>query len=141
MSGPDGATRYPTRLDPRLSWVLRAFGVRGPENAYTEIVDGSVDARFGWGRVRTPLANISGYRIEGPWRSITALGIRMSIRHRDLTFGGSARGGVRMDFREKVPYGPLRLPALYVTPEDLEGFAADLARHGIAGVDARRRTG
>ena len=110
MSGPVGTprdlTRYPSRIDPRWGWALRAFGVHGPGDAYVEIDGDAVDARFGWARARTPLANISGYRIEGPWLSVTALGIRMSIRHRDITFGGSARGGVRMDFREAVPLGP-----------------------------------
>jgi hypothetical protein len=32
----------------------------------------------------------------------------------------------------------LRLPALYVTVEDLEGFAAALAERGVAGQDARK---
>lgn len=138
MHEPTDTTRYPTRIDPRWAWALRVFGVRGPENAWTELDGDALDARFGWAHVRTPLANVTGWRIEGPWRSITALGVRMSIRHRDITFGGTARGGVRIDFRERVPLGPFRMPALYVTPEDPEGFAAELARRGIPGVDARR---
>ena len=75
-----------------------------------------------------------GYRF---W--ITAIGVRVSIRHRDVTFGGSPRGGVRVDFRDPVRLGPLRVPALYVTVEDLDGLAAVLAKHGIPGEDARRR--
>ena len=62
----------------------------------------------------------------------------MSVRHGDLSFAGSPRGGVRLDFKEAVPYGPLRpLPALYVGVQDLEGLAAALAGRGIPGVDAR----
>jgi len=56
-----------------------------------------------------------------------------------VTFGGSPRGGVRVDFRDPVRLGPLRVPALYVTVEDLDGLAAVLAEHGIPGEDARRR--
>jgi hypothetical protein len=41
--------------------------------------------------------------------------------------------------KERVPVGPFRVPALYVTVEELEGFAAALAERGIAGVDARTR--
>ena len=83
------------------------------------------------------MSNIEGWRIEGPWKWITAIGIRMSVRHRDLSFAGSPRGGVRMDFKQRVRMGPLRLPALYVGVEDLEGLAAALTSRGIPGVDAR----
>ena len=87
----------------------------------------------------TPLANIAGWRIEGPWLWITAIGVRMSLRHRDITFGGSPHGGVRLDFVERVRVGPFRVPALYVTVDDLEGLAAALTERGIPGVDARKR--
>ena len=46
-------------------------------------------------------------------------------------------GGVRLDFREPVRITFLRPPALYLTVQDLEGFAAALAAHGIPGSDAR----
>ena len=94
-------------------------------------------ARFGRAHIRTPLANIRSWRIEGPWRWITAIGIRRSVRHADITFGGSAHGGVRLDFRDRVPLGPFRMPALYVTVDDLDGLAAALAERGIPGTDER----
>jgi len=102
-------------------------------------LDDQLDAHFGFFRVRTPVTNIASWRIEGPWLWITAIGVRTGLRHSDVTFGGSHRGGVRVDFKERVPFGLLRIPALYVTVEDLEGFAAALAEHGIAGEDARKR--
>lgn len=136
--GPTGPARFPIRTGPRSRPLLRLFGVRG-DNAWVAI-DGELDARFGWYRLRTPVGNITRWRIEGPWRWITAIGVRTSIRHRDVTFGGNHRGGVRVDFREPVPLGPLRVPALYVTVGDLEGFAAALAERGIPGEDARRRS-
>jgi hypothetical protein len=46
---------------------------------------------------------------------------------------------VRVVFRDPVPFGRLRVPALYVTVEDLEGLAAALTARGIPGQDARRR--
>jgi hypothetical protein len=129
--------RFPIRLGPRSRPLLRvAFGVR-PENAYVDLTDDELDARFGRFRIRQPLSNILGWRIEGPWRWITAIGVRRGLRGGDLTFGGNHRGGVRVDFRERVPYWRLRLPALYVTVADLEGFAAALAERGIPGSDAR----
>jgi hypothetical protein len=115
--------------------LLRLFGVTG-DNAYVDLND-QLDARFGRFAVHTPVANIASWRIEGPWRWITAIGVRTSLRHRDLTFGGNHQGGVRVDFKERVPFGALRIPALYVTVEDLEGFAAALAGRSILGEDAR----
>ena len=129
--------RFPIRLGRRSRPLLRLFGVR-PGNAYVDL-DGDLDARFGRYRLTTPLANIASWRIEGPWLWITAIGVRRSIRHHDLTFAGTARGGVRMDFREPVRALGFSVPALYVTVEDLEGFAAALGARGIPGLDARNR--
>ena len=103
-------------------------------------LDDQLDAHFGFFCVRTPVTNIASWRIEGPWLWITAIGIRTSVRHRDVTFGGSPHGGVRVDFRERVRFGFLDIPALYVTVEDLEGLAAALTVRGISGEDARTRT-
>jgi hypothetical protein len=129
---------FPMRLGPRSRPLLRLFGVKGVENAFVDVDGVRLTARFGFAQVQVPLSNISGWRIEGPWPWVTAIGIRMSIRHADLSFAGSPRGGVRLDFKEPVPYGPLRpLPALYVGVEDLEGLAAVLSTHGIPGMDAR----
>jgi hypothetical protein len=116
--------------------VLLLFGVR-PANAYVDLGDDELDAHFGFFRFRTPTSNLASWRIEGPWRWITAIGVRYSIRHRDLTFGGTNRGGVRIDFHEPVPRMGLRVPALYLTVDDLESFAAALSEGGLPGYDAR----
>jgi hypothetical protein len=129
--------RFPIRLGPRSRALLLLFGVRS-DNAYVDL-DAELDARFGYSRMRTPVANIASWRIEGPWHWIRAIGVRRSIRHGDFTFGGNHRGGVRVDFREPVRFGPFRVPALYLTIDDLDGFAAALAERGIPGEDARRR--
>jgi len=131
--------RFPIRLGARSRPLLRLFGVRGPDDAWVDLGEDTLEARFGSSRAMTAIANITGWRIEGPWRWITAIGVRRSIRHGDITFGGSPHGGVRLDFMERVPVGPFRVPALYVTVDDLHGFAAALAERGIAGVDARAR--
>ena len=130
--------RFPIRLGPRSRPLLRLFGVRGPADAWVDLGDDALEARFGWSRVATPVTNIASWRIEGPWLWVTAIGVRRSWRHGDVTFGGSPRGGVRLDFVEPVRMGPLRVPALYVTVEDLEGLSGALAERGIDGVDARR---
>jgi hypothetical protein len=131
--------RFPIRLGIRSWPLLRLFGVGGPADAWVELRDGDLEARFGWSRAVTPVSNIARWRIEGPWRWITAVGVRRSVRHGDVTFGGSPHGGVRLDFVERVPVGPFKVPALYVTVDDLDAFAAALAERGIQGVDARTR--
>src|SRR3954449_12955167 len=131
-------TRYPIRVGDRSRLLLRiAFGVT-PERAYVDLGEATIVVRFGRFEVTAPLAAARRWRIEGPWLWVTAIGVRMSIRHRDLSFAGSPRGGVRMDLRERYPYGPLRIPAFYVGVEDLEGFAAELSGLGIPGEDARK---
>jgi hypothetical protein len=129
------ARRFPIEVGRRSRPLLRLFGVKGA-NAYVDLGD-ELDARFGWARLRTPVGNIVSWRIEGPWLWITAIGVRRSIRHHDLTFAGTARGGVRLDFGEPVRALGFSVPALYVTVEDLEGFAAALGERGIPGLDAR----
>jgi hypothetical protein len=120
-----------SRLFVRL-WTAR------PETAYAEVED-DLEIVFGRIRFRTPTANIAGWRIEGPWRWITAIGVRRSVRHGDVSFAGDAHGGVRLDLREKVEWGPFHVPAVWVGADDLEGFADELARLGVPGIDARRR--
>ena len=130
--------RFPIEIGPRSRGLLRLLFRVTPETAYVDLGD-ELEARFGFGHLRTPAANVASWRIEGPWLWITAIGIRMSIRHRDITFGGSPRGGVRMDFREPVRMMRLlHVPALYVTVVDLEGLAGALAERGIPGEDARK---
>jgi hypothetical protein len=135
-----GSHRFPIRLGARSRPLLRLFGVRRQADAYLDVGPEGIDARFGAGHASTPLSNIVSWRIEGPWHWITAIGIRMSVRHRDLSFGGSPHGGVRLDFREPIRVGPLRPPALYASVDDLEGCAAALAALGIPGEDARRHS-
>jgi hypothetical protein len=130
---------FPIELGRRSRPLLRIlFGVT-PENAYVDLGD-DLDARFGYGRIRTPLTNVASWRIEGPWPWITAIGIRRGIRDGVFTFACTPKGGVRLDFRERVPTLRLfRTPALYLTVQDVEGFAAALSERGIPGEDARRR--
>ena len=129
---------FPIRIGKRSAPLLRIFFGVTPERAWAMIADGAVTARFGWFTVRVPVADIARWRIEGPWSWITAIGVRMSVRHRDVSFAGSPRGGVRLEFRERVPWTIFRVPAFYLGVDDLDGFAAELAALGIPGEDARR---
>lgn len=129
---------YPLRLGPRQRWLLLPWGVR-PGNAWVRLDEDRLVARFGFFSLRTPLANIERWEIEGPYRWFTALGVRLSIRGGDVTFGSSDHGGVRLEFRVPVPFARvLKPPALSLAVDDLQGFAAELERRGIPGRDARR---
>ena len=131
--------RFPIRLAPRSWPVLLLFGVR-ERNAYVDLTESEVDAHFGFFRMQAELANISSWRIEGPWHWITAIGVRRGLRQGDVTFGGNNRGGVRLDFREPIHWTIFNVPAFYLTVADMDGFAAALAERGIPGEDARRST-
>ncbi|HEY8800238.1 MAG TPA: hypothetical protein VIM20_06520, partial [Candidatus Limnocylindrales bacterium] len=83
--------RFPIRVG-RRSWpVLMLFGVR-TDNAWVDL-DGDLDVRFGWYRFTTAVANLAFWQIEGPFLWITAIGVRRSLGHGDVTFGGSPHGG------------------------------------------------
>jgi hypothetical protein len=131
--------RFPIRLGQKSRPLLLLWGVRD-ENAFIEIDGGELVAHFGYFRLATPLTNVVRWQIEGPWRWLTAIGVRRGLRRGDITFAGTHTGGVRLDFRERVRWGPFRVPRLYVSVDDLEGFTRALTeRFGIPGGDARRR--
>jgi len=136
------ASRFPIRVGRRSRLLLRAlFGVRA-DDSWIDLGDGpdaGLEVRFGWSYFRTPMTNVAHWQIEGPFLWITAIGVRMSIRHRDVTFGGSPHGGVRIDFQAPVRWSILQVPAIYVPADDLEALAAELERRGVPGRDARRR--
>lgn len=132
------AKRYPMRIGRRSAPLLRLFFGVTPDRAWASLADGDLTVRFGRWSFQAPVSNMVHWRIEGPWHWITAIGIRRGIRHGDLSFAGSPRGGVRLDFRAPVSWKLFRVPTLYVGVEDLEGFAAELISLGIPGEDARR---
>jgi hypothetical protein len=128
--------RFPIRIGPRSRGVVRLFGA-SPETAYAELGD-DLEIRFGRFDFRTQVANLARYRIEGPFTWIKSIGVRMSIRHADVSFCGSDHGAVRIDLVEPVKWGPRAVPAVWAGADDLDGLAAELARRGIPGEDARK---
>jgi hypothetical protein len=115
------------------------FGVR-QDNAYVD-VNGMLDAHFGFFRLSTPISNVARWQIEGPWLWVKALGVRRGFRDGDITFAGVHTAGVRIDFKQRVSWGPFHVPRLYLTPDDMTGFVAALTAHGAQGSDVRRVAG
>jgi hypothetical protein len=117
---------------------LRLIGI-GPRSSVVQVDDEMLDIRFGVWRVRTPLDNIAGVRITGPYNPLTALGIRIGLRDRGLTFGTSVGPGVCITFHEPVatsaPTLLIRHPGLTVTVEDPQGLATALVRTAGDAVD------
>jgi hypothetical protein len=130
------AARFPIRIGRRSRWVVRLFGATSAA-AYADVGD-ELDIKFGRFRFRTPISNLASYRIEGPFIWIKAIGVRMSVRHHDVSFCGSAHGAVRIDLVEPVRWGLFRVPAVWVGADDLDALAAELARRGVTGEDVRR---
>lgn len=138
------AMRFPIRVGRKSRLPLRIlFGVRA-DHSWIDLgdgPDGELAVQFGWSHFRTPMTNLASWQIEGPWLWITAIGVRRSFRHGDVTFGGSAHGGVRIDFRTAVRWTIFRVPAIYVPADDLAALAVELERRGVPGRDLRRRPG
>jgi hypothetical protein len=133
--------RFPIRVGRRsLPLLGLLWGVK-PELAYVELGDGPDDqlfARFGRVRFATQVGNVERWRIEGPFLWVTAIGVRRSVRHGDLSFAGSPHGGLRMDFGAPVRWFLFHIPALYVGADNLDALANALSRRGIPGEDARK---
>ena len=107
------------------------FGVT-PERAWVEVDEDRLVARFGPWRLKTPLANVTGTEITGPYAFFKTGGpARLAITDRGLTFATNGERGLRIDFAEPVPglepTGRLRHPELTVTVQDLEGLQEALA--------------
>jgi hypothetical protein len=135
----DPPVEFPIRIQANLRLLLLPFGVHDDGTAVVRLVDGQFIARFGRFEARTPLTNIERWDITGPYNSLRAFGVRRSVGTHDLSFGGSAHGGLRVHFHAPVRAARLTNTELYVTVDDLEGLASALTARGIAGQDLRRK--
>jgi hypothetical protein len=122
--------RFPFAFDSTYRRLSRPFGVT-PQSAWVEVGGGLFKARFGPWRVTTPLANVTGAEVTGPYALLKTAGpARLAITDHGITFATNGHRGVRIDFRTPVPgLDPLRLikhPELTVTVEDYDRLAARL---------------
>jgi hypothetical protein len=123
--------RFIFDFDPAYRVAALAFGVT-PANAWVDVEDGRLSARFGFWWVSTPLANVTGTQISGPYGLFRTIGpAHLSIADRGLAFATNRRRGVCMTFSEPVsglePTGRLRHPGLTVTVADIDGLTSALA--------------
>jgi hypothetical protein len=119
--------RFEFAFAPTYRKLARAFRVT-PETAWVEVGGENLEARFGPWRVRTPLTNVTGVDVTGPYAMWKTAGpARLAITDRGLTFATNGDRGVLILFETPVrgldPLGVLRHPELTVTVADVEGLA------------------
>jgi hypothetical protein len=121
----------------RWLWpILVVFGVL-PGRAFVAMNGDCLYARFGFFTAHVALANVKHWTISGPYRWWRAIGVRRTLGRAELTFGGSAHGGLCLSLREPVRIAGMTVRELYLTVDDLDGLAAVLSARGISGQDLR----
>jgi hypothetical protein len=124
-------TRFEFEFSSPLSWPLALIGVT-PWTAYVDVADEEFAVRFGPWSLTTPLSNVEGATLTGPYLPFKALGPHISLADAGVTFGTSWRRGVCVRFRRPVagalPTGLLKHPAATVTVADPEQLVALLER-------------
>jgi hypothetical protein len=119
---------FPYERDLRFAPIWGPLLVGPGFQGVTLTDDGRFVARYGVLRVDTPLTNVSGAHVTGPYRWWTAVGPRASLADDGLTFGTTNHGGVCVHFRRPVHrvMGLRDHSALTVTVADRAGLAERL---------------
>lgn len=130
----DEARRFEFRFQKLYLPMLAAVGVT-PATAHVVVTDDRLVARFGPWLCSTSLSNVTDVCVTGPYTAVRAIGARLSMSDRGLTFGTTTEQGVCLTFDRPVPgldpLGVLRHPGLTVTVDDVDGFVAAV-REGAA---------
>jgi hypothetical protein len=138
----------------RFDWPFAVpgllLGIR-PQTAHVSIDASNLEARFGPWRVDTPVTNIEGAEVTGPYWWPKVIGpAHLSLSDGGLTFATNAREGVCLRFKQPVrgiaPTDRFRHGSLTMTVDDCTAFAElidDLiaepepTRHATDGSDPR----
>lgn len=133
----DAAEQFELAFDRRFRLQLAVLGIT-PSTAHVTIGPDRLQACFGPWVVRTTPSNIRSACVTGPYRAYRAIGPRLSMADRGLTFGSAIARGVCLLFREPVrgidPLGIVRHPGLTVTVARPEEFVASVRRFaGLTG--------
>jgi hypothetical protein len=131
-----GIDEFDFRFDPRFRPLLLAGGVT-PATARVQLTPDRLIAQFGFWRLETPLANVAGAELSGPYKWYRAIGVRLSLADRGLTFGSTTEGGVCVRFHEPVggvlPIPGVKHPGATLTIVDRDRFINALRARGIVG--------
>lgn len=135
---PRGVRRFRFADDGYLRRAAAAFGATS-QHAWVDVGDDMLDVRFGPWRLRTPISNIAGTEISGPYQWWKVAGpARLSLADRGVTFATTTRAGTCIRFHEPVagidPFGVIRHPGLTVTVDDPQALCDEIrARTGAGG--------
>ncbi|MEV1291660.1 DUF1990 family protein [Pseudonocardia sp. NPDC049635] len=125
--------RLPFAFDPRFLPVLAPLGVTETSGARVELDEHRLLVRFGAWSVSTPVRNLAGAQLAGPFSAPKVIGPHLSLADRGVTFGTNTRRGVCIRFHRPVPglepLGLLRHPGVTVTVRDPELLAAAVEEH------------
>ncbi|GAA2868373.1 hypothetical protein GCM10010517_28120 [Streptosporangium fragile] len=123
--------RFAFAFDPVWRLPLLLLGV-SPERAFAEVGEEGLTIRFGPWLLRTPIANVTGTTVTGPYAPWKAIGPHLSLADRGVTFGTNTRKGVCVRFATPVPAlapgGFLPHPGATVTVADIEGLVRALGK-------------
>jgi hypothetical protein len=120
-----------------VPWWSRPFGV-GPRSCAVVVDDERLTATFGSWTVSTPIENVAGAEITGPYRWWRVAGpARYGLGDGSLTFATRDDRGVEISFLEPVagidPWGRARHPTLTVTVADADGLVEELRTRSLGG--------
>lgn len=128
----DGAAlgRHPFLFEPLLLPMAMAVGAT-PWTTWVEVGPDHLEVRFGPWSLRTPLENVAGATVTGPYQLHKVAGPpRLSFTDRGVTFATNRQQGTCIRFHEPVPAlvprGLLRHPAATVTVADPVALARAL---------------
>jgi hypothetical protein len=122
--------RFEFRFAPAYERAARPFGIT-PRNAWVQVSERHLEARYGRWRVITQLDNVAAVEVTGPYRFIKTAGPpRLGITDLGLTFASNGDRGVLLSFRDRVSgLAPLRHSELTVTVAEPEELAELIRSH------------
>jgi hypothetical protein len=130
------ARTFPFRFAPAYRAAGALFGVT-PGRAQVTVGDGRLSVRFGPWALHTPVANVRGTEITGPYSFLKTGGpAHLSLADRGLTCATNPDRGLCIHFTEPVPaidpWGRIRHPAVTLTVADVDGLRAAIDQERAA---------
>lgn len=127
-------SRFDFDFDARFRLPLALAGIT-PSTAAAYLREGRFEVRFGAWSLSTPVSNIATAELSGPYHWVRAVGVRLSLSDRGVTFGTTPRRGVCLSFvipvRAIEPTGALRHPGATVTVREPEALMLALRDAGV----------
>lgn len=119
---------YPFRFDPWFALAARPLGVT-PHTSQVVVDADGLDIRFGPWRITTPIANLFGATVTGPYAWPKVIGPpHLSFADFGITFATNSEAGVCIHLvdpvRGSTPLSYPRHGSITVTVEDSESLAA-----------------